>query len=167
MCFLINRCFKRTGIPEPHGQRRQLFLFYLFTTVLTVIILTCAQTRPTINRQLFEWSLVRRGPHPEHHFVHGVQLRQVLLGVRVPVVEVDGSGGSMAGLSYHGSQRPGQLVDQVRPDDNILDQTSRWTGYGGRHVYHVPEVIREFVCLPVQAPDDTAYRSVAPILWSF
>lgn len=84
-------------------------------------------------------------PHPEHHFVHGVQLRQVLLGVGVPVVEVDGSGGSMAGLSDHSPQRPRQLVDQVRADDHILDQTSRWTGSRGRHVHHVPEVMRLFV----------------------
>lgn len=55
MCFLINRCFKRTGIPEPHGQRRQLFiLFYLLTTVLTVIIFNVC-LEPADNKSTTIW----------------------------------------------------------------------------------------------------------------
>lgn len=93
------------------------------------------------------------GAHPQHHFVHGVQLGEVPLCVRVPVVQVDGSRSGVTRLSYHGSQGPGQLVDQIRPDDNILDQPARRPG--SCYCCHLPartgsQPRSGFVYLPVQ-----------------
>lgn len=66
--------------------------------------------------------------HPQHHLVHGVQLGQVPLRVRVRVVQVDGGGRGVTSLSYDGPQRPRELVDQIRPDHHILDQPARSPG---------------------------------------
>lgn len=80
--------------------------------------------------------------YPQHHFMHGVQLCQVLLCVRVWVVQVDGGSSSMTGLSYHSSQRPGQLMNQIWPDDNILDQPARRPGSRSRHFWTVQEPVQ-------------------------
>lgn len=83
--------------------------------------------------------------YPQHHFMHGVQLCQVLLCVRVWVVQVDGGGSSMTGLSYHSSQRPGQLMNQIWPDNNILNQPARRPGSRSRHFPSVQEPVQLFI----------------------
>lgn len=74
--------------------------------------------------------------------MHGVQLGQVPLRVRVSVVQVDGGGGGVAGLRYHGSQRPGQLVNQVRADHHVLDQPARRPDSRRRHLQPAQERIQ-------------------------
>lgn len=80
-----------------------------------------------------EQSLARLS-YPQHHLVHGVQLGQVALCVRISVVQVDGGGSGVAGLSYHGPQGPGQFMNQIRADHYVLDQPAGRPGSWRRHL---------------------------------
>lgn len=71
--------------------------------------------------------------YPQHHFVHRVQLSQVALCVRVGVVQVYGSCGSVTGLSYHGPQGPRELMDQIRANNHVLDQPAWSCSSWSRH----------------------------------
>lgn len=102
--------------------------------------------------------------YPEYDFMHGVQLSQVLLSVRVSVVKMDGGGGSMAGLSYNGSKGPGQLVNQIRPDNDILDQTARRSGSRSRHFHHATGTNSRFVYVPVHPLCSSMLRNIKMLL---
>ena len=72
----------------------------------------------------------------ENYFMHCVQLGQILLCVAVMVVKVDGRSGGVTGLRYDRSERPGHLVEQVRPHDHILDQVA--SGLRSSHGHDAP-----------------------------